>query len=263
VAVSITDDGGNRDIWTVDLGRKVRTRVTFDQARDSIPVWSPNGSQIAFDSDRSGIRQLYRANSSGEGKEEQLTSGSNSKNVLDWSRDGRFLLYMESAPGTGSDVWALPLDNPRAPMVVLQTPFSESSATFSPDGKWIAYTSNATGRSEVYVRAFPPSPDRPWPVSNQGGSRPRWRADGGSLYFLEPAQAGQQSLVAASVQASGARFETGAPHELFKIDAVLANLAFPFDVSRDGQRFLIYRASSAVGPPPLTVVTDWRAQLKK
>jgi Tol biopolymer transport system component len=266
VAMGIGDDGNNMDVWTLDLGRQVATRVTFDPATDALPTWSPDGGQLAYDSNRSGIRQIYRTASRGGGEEEQLTTGPYSKTALDWSRDGRYLLYSQTSqsPVPNSDLWVLPLDGNRTPAVVLQTPFNEAAATFSPDGKWIAYQSNASGRHEIYVRPFPPGPGSPWQVSNQGGSRPRWGDDGKSLYFLALPTGQLTALMTTAVRAVGQRFEAGAPRELFQMESVgWANLTSPYDVTPDGQRFLVFQWSGETTTFPLTVVTDWRAALTR
>src|SRR5262249_16061530 len=154
----------------------VLTHLTFGAKVDAHPSWSPDGRQIAFSSDRSGIFQIYRKDVNGGGQEEQLTSGPNDKRLSDWSHDGKFLLYREEDPKTQSDLWVLPLDGSRKAIPILQTPFIETKAQFSPDGKWIAYDSNESGNFEVYVRAFPPSAAK-WQVSNRGGTNPRWRGD--------------------------------------------------------------------------------------
>jgi hypothetical protein len=257
IAMGITDDGTNADIWTLDLARQVTTKVTFDPAAEALAAWSPDGGQLAYDSNRSGIRQIYRTASGGGGEEEQLTTGPNRKNALDWSPDGRYLLYQQISPTTGPDLWVLPLEGDRGPAVVLQTPFAEGAATFSPDGKWIAYQSNASGRSEVYVRPFPPGPGSPWQVSNQGGSRPKWGGDGKALYFLGVPAGQLTPVLTAAVRALDQRFEADAPRELFRMESVDSALLSPYDVTPDGQRFLVFQQSEAT--TPLTVVTDWRA----
>jgi eukaryotic-like serine/threonine-protein kinase len=260
VAMERFDEGGNRDIWVLELGREVMTRLTVDPGSEQVPVWSPDGGQIAYFSDRSGIRQIYRKEAGGGGQEERLTSGPNGKVVTDWSRDGRYLLYHETEPKTGLDLWALPLEGERKPVAVLQTPFSDMAAQFSPDGKWIAYQSDASGRFEVYVRAFPVS-GSPWQVSKQGGSLPRWRADGKELFYLGR---NGSSVMAAGIRVAGASVQSDTPRELFPISPVPAVLTSPYDVTADGQRFLvIQRSASEQGPAPLTVVTNWQAGLKK
>jgi Tol biopolymer transport system component len=260
VAMSLHDDRGIPDIWVWEFGREVMTRITFDPKSDGVPVWSPDGRHIAYYSDRSGVRQFYRKEAGGGGQEEQLTNSPYFKVASDWSRDGRYLLYYEVDPKTGFDIWALPLEGERKPAVVLQTPFSEANAQFSPDGKWIAYNSDASGRDEVYVRAFPFSSGQ-WQVSNQGGSRPKWRADGKELFYVGP---NASHILAAGVRVAGASFQSDTPRELFPISPVPDNLASPFDVTADGQRFLVVQQSAgAQVAAPLTVVTNWQAGLKK
>jgi Tol biopolymer transport system component len=260
VAMGRTDDGGNADIWVFEFGREVMTRLTFDPGMEGGPVWSPDGRQIAYYSQRSGVRQIYRTDAGGGGQEEQLTNGPNGHNVMDLSRDGRRLLYVERGPKMGYDLWALPLEGERKPIAVLQTPFVVDCAQFSPDGKWVAYQSNESGRLEVYVRAFPVSSGQ-WQVSNQGGIRPKWRADGKELFFLGP---GGDKVMAAAIRVTGVSFQSDKPRELFPISPVRSDLRAPYDVTADGQRFLVLQPSTAEqGPGPLTVVTNWQARLKK
>jgi eukaryotic-like serine/threonine-protein kinase len=258
VVMNLSDDGGNWDIWMFEFARQVMTRLTNDLAREGI--WSPDGSQIAYYSVR-GVQQIYRTVSGGGGQKEPLTTGPNAKTPCGWSPHGRWLLYVETNPKTGSDIMALPLDRERKPVVVLQTQFNESDAQFSPDGKWIAYASNSSGRSEIYVRAFPPGPGSPWPVSNEGGICPRWRADGRELFYLTP---GRNAVLAAGVHATGPNFESDAPRELFQMGASPLGVRSPYDVTADGQRFLLWqRSAETPAPEPLTVVTDWEEMLKK
>jgi Tol biopolymer transport system component len=259
VAMGRYDDSGNADIWVFDVDREVPNRLTFDPSQEGIPVWSPDGRQIAYFSARSGVRQIYRIDAGGGGQEEQLTnSPSGITAVYDWSRDGRYLLYVESDPKTGSDIWALPLEGERKPIVVLQTPFSEISPQFSPDGKWVAYQSNESGRNEVYVRAFPVSSGQ-WQVSSEGGMRPKWRADGKELFFLGPHG---DKVLAAGIRVVGATVQMDKPRELFPVSPIPDSLLAPYDVTADG-RFLMWQPSTAAQrPAPLTVVTNWQARLK-
>jgi Tol biopolymer transport system component len=273
VAIGRRDPAGYDDTWLLEFGRGVFTRFTFDPKVDTGPVWSPDGRQIAFSSNRSGFYQLYRKDSTGARQEEQLTHGPDNKNVLDWSRDGRYLLYVERAPRMGDDIMALPLEGERKPMVVLQTPFFEGGGVFSPDGRWIAYQSNESGRNEVYARAFPPAAAAAggqWQVSNQGGTRPRWRGDGKELFYLALAlnpgdsvsHLGQSTrMMAAGIRITATGVETDTPRELFTI-FVDAGMASPYDVTPDGQRFLVEEILFTDRPAPLTVVTNWQAGLK-
>ncbi|HSW50300.1 MAG TPA: hypothetical protein VLH09_09010, partial [Bryobacteraceae bacterium] len=262
LAMGRYDYGNNSDIWVFEFDRGVMTRLTFDPSQDGIPVWSPDGRQVAYFSARSGVRQIFRTDAGGGGKEEQLTNRPNGVlAAYDWSRDGRHLLYTEVDSKTGNDIWGLPLEGERKPIAVLQTSFSESSAQFSPDGKWVAYQSNESGRTDVYVRAFPVSSGQ-WQLSSEGGTRPRWRADGKELFFLGP---GSDKIMAAGIRVEGANLQSDKPRELFSVSPLDTSLGSPYDVTADGQRFLVWQPSNAEqqGPAPLTVVTNWQARLKR
>jgi Tol biopolymer transport system component len=247
--------GATANIWLLEFARSVLTRLTFGTKTDSYPVWSPDGRQIAFSSNRSGGFQIYRKDAGGGGQEEQLTQGPNDKVATDWSKDGRYLLYEEVSPKTRFDLWALPLDGDRKPVPVLQSPFDEFRGQFSPDGKWIAYDSNEAGRTEVYIRAFPSSAGK-WQISNRGGGIPRWRADGKELFYVSS----DLKMMAVTIRASAAGVEADTPRELFA--ALLAGLTSPYDVAADGQRFLLSERPEAQGGAPLTVVLNWQAALK-
>jgi len=197
----------NPDVWLMDLVRGGMTRFTFDPAVDLVPLWSPDGMRIAFVSTRKGPYNLYLKPSSGAGAEELLLETPNNKYAQDWSKDGRFLLYAEADPKTGRDLWALPMTgNDRKPIVVVKTPFEELNGQFSPDGHWVAYETNESGRFEIVVQPFP-VPSGKWQVSTGGGIQPRWRADGKELYFIAP----DGKLMAASVTAAGVTFAAGTP----------------------------------------------------
>jgi Tol biopolymer transport system component len=253
----------NRDVWLREFARGVMTRLTFDPARDGTPVWSPDGKQVAFSSDReNGIPQIYRKDASGAGQEERLSEGSNSKIVLDWSKDGKYLLYREENPVTNRDLMALPLQGDRKPIPVVNTQFQESTGAISPDGHWVAYASNDSGRYQLYVQAFPggdAGPKGRWQVSNGGAYEVKWRGDGKELYY----ESQDGKMMAAAIQASpqGIRAET--PRELFSADFRNASL-HEFDVTPDGQRFLLILDSSTEGKTErLTVVSNWQAALRK
>jgi Tol biopolymer transport system component/predicted Ser/Thr protein kinase len=257
LAVTIWDGNGYADIWALDLGRAIMSRLTFSPAPRYNPAWSPDGRQITYDSNQTGIRQLYRIDAGGAGQEEQLTSGPDHKGVSDWSPDGRYLLYQDLNPITGFDLGILPLGGEREHLV-LKTPFSKVEARFSPDGNWIAYMSRESGRYEVYLRAFPVSGGQ-WQVSSQGGSQPRWRADGKELYYLEPASNG---VMATGVHIVGGNIQSDVPRKLFTIPA--APDVGSYDVTADGQRFIVFEdVNTAERPAPLTVVLNWQAGLQK
>jgi Tol biopolymer transport system component/predicted Ser/Thr protein kinase len=243
------------NIWTLEFARSVLTRLTFGMKTDSYPVWSPDGRQLAFSSNQSGLFQIYRKDTGGAGQEEQLTSGPNDKLVTDWSRDGKYLLYTQVGPKTSLDLWALPLDGDRKPVPVLQSPFTEGGGQFSPDGKWIAYHSTESGRFEVYIRAFPSSAGK-WQISNRGGAVPRWRADGKELFYVST----DVEMMAVTIRASAAGVEADTPRELFTY--LVTGFNSPYDAAADGQRFLLTERSEAQGSVPLNVVVNWQAALK-
>jgi serine/threonine protein kinase len=240
------------DIWVIELARGVASRLTSDPAADFLPVWSPDGSRIVFSSNREGSLNLYQKLSSGAGGEEELLKSPGQKQVVDWSPDGRFILYFSAGANTKSDIWVLPLEGDRKPYPLLQTEFAETGARFSADGRWVAYVSNETGTPEVYVREFQGSGGR-WRVSTGGGNSPRWRRDGKELFYASGGK-----LMAVDVKASGSSFEPGVPKLLFETSVPLV-----FDVSGDGQRFLFLAPVEESSPEPIDVVLNWTADLKR
>jgi WD40 repeat protein len=174
------------DIWLTDLSRPRDTRFTFDPARERTPVWSPDGSRVAFASDRAGRYNLYQHAADGGGQDELLLQSDHTKYVNDWSRDGRSLLYEEIDPKGKFNLWVLPMDGasgPRKPVPLLRTAYDERNGKFSPDGSWVAYESNESGRYEIYVLTFPASAAGGGKsmVSRAGGTQPHWRDVGGSM----------------------------------------------------------------------------------
>ena len=161
-----TKRGRRRDIWLYDVARGLRTRFTFDPADELDSIWSPDGSRIVFNSRRKGHLDLYQKASSGAGSEEVLLEDNLDKLHLSWSPDGRFILYSTSSasPQTGADLFVLPLSGDRKPVPFLKTQFNELAGQFSPDGQWVAYVSNESGRNEVYVAPFP-GPGGKWQIS--------------------------------------------------------------------------------------------------
>ena len=253
----------NADIWIYDAARGLRTRFTFDPAAESFPVWSPDGRSIIFASTRNQHLDLYRKSSDGAGAEELLYSDRLEKTPTSWSADGKFLLYHAIGAGVGRNaVWVLPLtpERPGAPLKPLPfapAPFDEHSAQFSPDGRWIAYVSNESQRLQVYVARFPGAGDKRQ-ISLEGGLSPRWRRDGKEIFYEAP----DRKLMSAAVNVKGDALEVAQVRPLF--GPVNGNEIFyyDYDVSADGQRFLIL-------PPPqtsgegVTVVQNWTAGLKK
>ncbi len=258
VAVNRTDPAGNTDLWVYELARGTSSRFTFHPATDFGPVWSPDGNRIAFRSTRDGVSNLYWKVSTGAGEDEPLLKSGADKTPSDWSRDGRFLIYSERDAKTGMDLWVLPLEGERKPAPFLRTEFEELGAEFSPDGRWLAYQSNASGEFEVYVRPFPAGSagsGGQWQISTGGGQLPSWRRNGKELFYL----AEDGKLMAVDLKA-GATFEAGVPRALFQARA--AGLR-SYDVASDGQRFLINTPLEESAAAPLTVVINWPAGLKR
>jgi eukaryotic-like serine/threonine-protein kinase len=255
-AVSLRDPGKTTgDIWIYDVDRGVPTRVTADTATEDTPIWSPDGSRIVFFSDRTGHRDLYQKASNGVSADERLLADSSTDSTpASWSPDGRFLLYTRGGPRTGSDLWALPLFGDRKPVPVLQDPFNQLNGRFSPDGRWIAYVSNETGGTEIYVVPFPGPGDKVR-ISSNGGAWPRWRRDGKELFYLGPGF----TVMAASVNGHSSRFEVIETKALFSVSQMAGTGGY--DVSADGQRFLLLAEPRQAAP--LTVVVNWTAGLRK
>ena len=196
---------------------------------------------------------------SGAGSEEVLLATPNDEWPYHWSEDGRFLLYRTTDPQTGPDLWALPTTGPdRKPMLVVNTPFTEQNGQFSPDGHWVAYETNESGRFEIVVQSFP-EPAGKWQLSTQGGRQPRWSADRKELFFIAP----DGKMMAVTIAASGSRLEAGKAVPLFHTRIVSSNFAdkAQYAVSRDG-RFLINQAK-AESVAPITVIQNWNPDGKK
>jgi Tol biopolymer transport system component len=257
VAVERVDlQTGFHDLWLIEEARSTVSRFTFGSSNQSHPVWSPDGTRIVFKSDRDGAGNLYEKLSSGAGGERVLLQSESTKYPTDWSADGRFIAYENIGPKTGSDLWVLPLFGDRKPISVLGTEFNEGQGHFSPDGHWMAYVSDESGRSEVYVQAFPSSGGK-WQISTDGGTFPSWRGDGKELFYMSL----DQKLMSVEVQANSS-LQAGKPRALF--EAHFFNVPItPHTVSSDGRRFLITTPLEETSASPLIVVLNWTAELKE
>jgi Tol biopolymer transport system component len=202
------------------------------------------------------VQNLYQASSDRSGSEELLLRTSAWKSPNDVSPDGRFLVYETIDPRTAIDLWILPLSGDRKPRPFANTSFGEYAAQFSPDGRWVAYTSSESGRDEVYVQAFP-GPGGKWQISTAGGRTPKWRRDGKQLFYF----GSDGRLTVAEVRLSPS-FESGSPAPLFKIP-LLDSTDRQYDVSPDGTRFIGNVLSGSTEVQPLTVVLNWSAGLEK
>ncbi len=249
--------GSTIDIWIYDLSRGLPTRFTFGE--DAIAsIWSPDGSRVVFNSNQKGHFDLYQKTSSGAGAEEPLLVDNFNKSPLSWSPDGRFILYRSTGASTNFNLFVLPVSGDRKPFPFLETNAKSvgMSGQFSPDGRWVAYSSTESGRTEIYVAPFP-GPGGKWQISTAGGTAPRWRRDGAEIFYLAP----DNKLMAAAVNDKGSSFEVGAVRPLFQTNSVGA--VSTFVVSADSQRFLINTASAQAASAPITVVLNWSAGLKK
>jgi eukaryotic-like serine/threonine-protein kinase len=249
---------GKEDIWIRDLARGASSRFTFDPASDVTPLWSPDGKTIVFSSNRGGQFDLYTKASGGGGQEQPLLQSDEPKFANDWSRDGRYIAFQSRGKKTNWDLWVLPTFGDRKPMLFLQTPFNETHPAFSPDGRWLAYQSNESGRPEIYVQNFP-GPGGKWQVSTAGGAEPTWRADGKELFYADMTQ----KLVAVDIQA-GETFQAGVPRALFAANVQpIRNVRSHYLTSNDGQRFLLLSPLGRDSMVPTTVVVNWNAGLTR
>ena len=248
----------NRDIWIIDVARGVPSRLTFDPGSDLSPVWSPDGTRLAFLGNRSGKVALRQQLIDRTAADEVLVEGSRSfpmgPGPRDWSANGRFIAYVSDSTGD-SDIWILPLFGDRKPFPMAQTPFADTSPVFSPDVRWIAYTTNEGGQNNVVVQPFPGTGGK-YQVSTSGGGQPVWRADGKELFYL----AADGTMMAVPIDATG-QFNAGVPQALFPTRA-RAGLNQKFAVTKDGTRFLI-SATPQSRVTPITVLTNWTAAIQK
>jgi Tol biopolymer transport system component len=254
-------DGKGGDVWVIEP-RGSETHLTFDAGRhNSTPIWSPDGSRIIYTSRQKDKWGLYQTLSSGSGSEELLYESDQLKAPMSWSPDGKRVVFWVQDPKTAGDIWILTLDDKKAASFI-NTPFNETHAQISPDGKWVAYATNLKdNRSEIYVRPFPSGTGQ-YQVSDNGGARPRWRRDGKELFFQAlgvPGSPGVSAgliaypspLFSSAVTVTGGVFEPGKPQQVLVFPAI--NVAhsggdyFAYAIAPDGQRFLIPQAVPSTG----------------
>ena len=260
VAVTAAE-GSNEDVWVYDVTRGVKTRLSTDPGGDWRPVWSPAGDQVAFTSNRAGNMDIFLRQTDGGGEEQVLAATPLNELVSDWSQDGNYLLYQINNPGTGADLWYLERNENGSgwgPHPFLQTPFGGFEGRFSPDGRYVAYMSSESGQTEVYVQPFPEG-GRKVTVSSNGGRKVHWSRDGKELFYVEG-----QTLVAVEVS-SGSSFSVGEATRLFEHPGFLMPSNDSYDISTDGQRFILAQ-SVGEGPdapePSIRVVMNWFAEFR-
>ena len=271
-SVSLSPNGSKaavmyrRDIWLLDIARGLSTRFTLESPPNNSPIWSPDGRFVVYSSARGGAGDLYLRASNGGGGVQLLLKSGQSKTPQDWSHDGSFLLYTTQDSKTLADLWVLPVtkDGKVAgpPVVFARTEANEWQGMFSPDGRWIAYVSNESGVDEVYVKAFSAGGEAggKWLVSKGGGVEPRWRRDGKELFYRSP----DNSIMSVDVS-GGTAFQFEIPRVVFQLpDTPRPGVQNAYyDVSPDGQRFLVNTFSEENMDKPFTVVMNWTVLLKK
>ena len=244
------------DVWLWDFAGTTLRRVTSDPGNDVNPVWTPDSNRLIFASERGGTRNLFSQAADGTGTAERLTESPNAQNPTAVTLDGTRLIFTETAPTTGDDVMQLQLDGTHRVTPLVQTPFTERNGTVSPDGRWLAYEANDSGQLEIYVRPFPAVRGGLWPVSIGGGTSPRWAPGGRELFYVTLSG----TLMRVGVERSQTWVAT--------VPAMLSKEGFvPFDISPDGQRFLISKPSRGpdhdTSPTSIVVVQNWLEELKQ
>ena len=247
--------GRASDIWVLDLGRDARTRLTFEGTINNAPVWTPDGTHIVFNSVRARPG-IYRRSADGSGEAELLLARSVGPQVPESiSPEGRMLAFVELNPETQRDIWMLPLDGEGSAFPFLDSPFSEQSPRISPDGRWLAYVSDETGRNEVYLRSVPDRSAKQ-PISTSGGYSPVWSSEGTRIFYRH-----EREMVAARIDpATGLRL--GAPTVLFEGDYDTHNLGANYDIA--GERFVMIRSAvDQSSAPELQVIVNWLTDVKR
>lgn len=249
----------NGDIWVHELERGTSTRLTFSPLLDIFPSWSPTGDSIVFQSNRGGRYDLYIRSANGEGDDHLIAASGRNKGVTDWSRDGRFLLFNSMGdPKTKSDIWMLPMTGDRIAAPFLVTEFNESGAVFSPDGRWVVYVSDETGRQQVYARLANGTGGKVQ-VTTNGGRRPIWKADPRKLFFSSL----DRKLQMATVTAGAALFTVDSVRTLFDFESrsIVGNTVF--DLSDDDRRVIALITDAKQTSAPITMVLNWDEELKR
>lgn len=245
------------DITVLDFARGVTTRVAFTPHGGMNPVWSPDGQYVAY---YNGIG-IARKRADGAGTEEILLPSKTLVVPKSWSADGKYLIYAQINAGNGADLFALPVEGDRHPLVLAQTTANEDQGQFSPDGHWVAYTSNESGQSEIYVIPFPPTGNGGrWQVSRGGGVQPRWRRNGKELFYISP----DWKMMSVNVSTTPV-FQSGTPQPLFdteEVDTGIRTGPMSWDISPDGNRFLIISENSAE-TSSLNVILNWQPSPQK
>lgn len=252
------EDGSDRDIWALDVDRDVLTRLTFDAQGNHYPIWSPDGKRVAFSSGREGPVNVFVAPAGRLDEPTRLTSSPFHQEVNAWSPDGQYLAFTEYTPETGGDIWILNVEAPMAPEPYLLTPFTESAARFSPDGRFVVYSSHESGQAEIYVQTFPRGQGK-WKLSRGVGWEPAWSPDGSEVFYRTP-----EGLFSVAVLENG-EVSPGSPNFLFEENydydrhGGMPNYA----VSRRGNSFVMIESETQTSTATFTVVLNWFEELER
>ena len=263
VLVSALEDGTNEDIWIHEAGRALKTRLTFDPSGDGFPKWSPSGEEVVFSSTRAGNPDIFSRAADGSAEAASLVSTPRPELPSAWSPDMKYFLYVAIHPETAADIWYLERkerEDGFDSRPFLQTAFRETNSRLSPDGRFVAYLSNESGRFEIYVRPFPQGGGK-WQISANGGDSQRWSRDGRELFYVEG-----ETLISVAVSTTQG-FSAGLAKSLFEHPGLDAGGSSTFDVSADGQRFVVVEdVESEEGeqakPPSIHVVENWFEEFK-
>ncbi|HWC65788.1 MAG TPA: protein kinase [Thermoanaerobaculia bacterium] len=255
---------GTNDLWRLDLERGVESRLTYDPGSESTAIWLPDGRNVVYSSGGavSLSNQLVEINSAGTGDKRVLLQVPEGAVYADAaSPDGKVLLYEHQTQKGSLDLMLLPLEGGGKPATYLATPFDEAHGQFSPDGRFVSYTSSESGREEIYVRPFPAGEEK-WQVSTAGGDQATWKADGTELYYLSP----QQEVIAVPVEHKAAGLSFGTPVKLFGVRVPAWGVTLSragFQVSHDGKRFLVNEVTGGTDRSPITVALNWTGDIRE
>ena len=247
---AVIEQGLTRTLWVENFDRKVLTRLTYGPQVSGWTAWSPDGHQVAYSAESGGRLRLLVRDADGATPERLLADSPNDLYLYDWSRDGRYIAYCETNPKTKIDIWIRPMGGDEKPFPLLQTPFNEDSPRFSPDGRWIAYVSDETGRNEIYVASFPERGGK-WQISTGGGVLPRWSSSGRELFYIGL----DGNLMSVPLTPGKRQFAWSAPRRVFTMWIPGAS----YDVASGGDRFLVLLPTDDVKANELTLLLNWRA----
>ena len=263
VVVSGLEEGTNLDIWVHEVDHALKTRLTFDPGADSFPKWSPSGKEVVFSSNRAGNVDIFSRAADGSTEPVSLVSTPRPEFPSAWSPNMKYFLYVAVDPETAMDIWYLErkeLEDGFESRPFLQTSFTETQSRLSPDGRFVAYLSDESGRGEVYVRPFPQGGGK-WQVSANGGDHHRWSKDGRELFYVEG-----ETLMAVVVSTTEG-FSAGSAKPLFEHPGLAEGNSSTFDVSADGQRFVVVEdleseEGEAAKPLSIHIVENWFEEFK-